>query len=121
MAMLYLWKSFSNIANKKIGAKNFYSNFFYGKSRTEEILCKTKGSKLNVKICDYKILLVLLIAFLSRSGSFLVCGRFFAFADRVTFFSKKFVRIFRLAHIYGRKEKHKGDDADGQYRNAAFG
>ena len=119
MAMLYLWKSFSNIANKKIGVKNFYSNFFYGKSRTEEILCKTKGSKLNVKICDYKILLVLLIAFLSRSGSFLVCGRFFAFADREISF-KKFVRIFRLAHIYGWK-KHKGDEAGGQYGNTALG
>ena len=104
----------------KIRVKNLYSNFFYGKSRTEEILCKTKGSKLNEKICDYKILLVLLIAFLSRSGSFLVCGRFFAFADREISF-KKFVRIFRFAHIYGQKEKHKGDDADGQYGNAALG
>ncbi len=37
------------------------------------------------------------------------------------FLSKKFVRIFRLAHIYGWKEKHKGDEADGQYRNAALG
>lgn len=36
-------------------------------------------------------------------------------------FSYIFVTIFRLVHIYGRKEKHKGDDADGQYRNAAFG
>ncbi len=34
---------------------------------------------------------------------------------------KKFVTFFRLAHIYGRKEKQKGDDADGQNRNAALG
>ena len=36
-------------------------------------------------------------------------------------FFKKFVRIFRFAHIYGWKEKHKGDEADGQHGNAALG
>lgn len=35
-------------------------------------------------------------------------------------FSYIFVTFFRLAHIYGRKEKQKGDDADGQHRNAAL-
>jgi hypothetical protein len=52
---------------KNLPVKNFYSNFFYGKSRTEEILCKTKDSKFNEKICDYKMLRVLLIAFLPGS------------------------------------------------------
>ena len=50
----------------------------------------------------------------------MVCDRFFTFADREIAF-KKFVKIFRFAHIYGWKEKHNEDDADGQYGNAAPG